>query len=189
MLRIAVCDDSLAFRESAREMIERWSNESGVPVDLHLCADGDGLLSLCAGERIDLVFLDILMPLLNGLDTARELRARDTAVRIVFLTSSPEFALESYDVRAQGYLLKPADEKKVWAVLAEAATVACPSPWSVVSTAEPVRQPPAPARQPVSAVPATSVLVGPVPAAVVPVCAILGFEATRAVLRRPAGDE
>lgn len=123
MLRIAVCDDSPAFRESAREMIEHWSDETGVPVELHLCADGDGLLSLCASERMDLVFLDILMPLLNGLDTARELRARDTAVRIVFLTSSPEFALESYDVRAQGYLLKPADEKKVWAVLAEAATV------------------------------------------------------------------
>ena len=47
------------------------------------------------------------MPLLNGMDTARELRAQDTAVKIIFLTSSPEFALESYEVRAQDYLLKP----------------------------------------------------------------------------------
>ena len=86
MLRIAVCDDSPAFRESAREMIEHWSDETEVPVELYLCADGDGLLSLCASERMDLVFLDILMPLLNGLNTARELRTRDTAVRIVFLT-------------------------------------------------------------------------------------------------------
>ena len=54
----------------------------------------------------------MIMPLVNGMDTARELRQADTAVRLVFLTSSPEFALESYEVRAFGYLLKP-----VWMVL------------------------------------------------------------------------
>lgn len=47
------------------------------------------------------------MPLLNGMDTARELRQTDKAVKIIFLTSSPEFALESYEVKAQGYVLKP----------------------------------------------------------------------------------
>lgn len=56
---------------------------------------------------MDIILLDIVMPLLNGMDTARELRAQDTAVKIIFLTSSPEFALESYEVRAQDYLLKP----------------------------------------------------------------------------------
>ena len=49
----------------------------------------------------------MIMPLVNGMDTARELRQADTAVRLVFLTSSPEFALESYEVRAFDYLLKP----------------------------------------------------------------------------------
>ena len=53
--------------------------------------------------------VDILLFLANnpGMDTARELRQSDTAVRLVFLTSSPEFALESYEVRAFDYLLKP----------------------------------------------------------------------------------
>ena len=52
------------------------------------------------------ILLDMIMPLVNGMDTARELRQSDTAVRLVFLTSSPEFALESYEVRAFDYLLK-----------------------------------------------------------------------------------
>ena len=53
------------------------------------------------------------MPLLNGMDTARELRKTDKAARIVFLTSSPEFALESYEVKAQGYILKPVTDEKL----------------------------------------------------------------------------
>ena len=60
-----------------------------------------------AASRADIILLDMIMPLVNGTDTARELRQADTAVRLVFLTSSPEFALESYEVRAFDYLLKP----------------------------------------------------------------------------------
>ena len=62
---------------------------------------------------MDIIFLDIIMPLLNGMDTARELRQHDRAVQIIFLTSSPEFALESYEVRAQGYILKPVSQEKL----------------------------------------------------------------------------
>ena len=58
-------------------------------------------------EPFHIILLDILMPLLNGMDTARELRQYDKTVKIIFLTSSPEFALESYDVKAYSYLLKP----------------------------------------------------------------------------------
>ena len=53
------------------------------------------------------------MPLLSGMETARELRLTDSAVKIIFLTSSPEFALESYDVKAEGYLLKPVSYEKI----------------------------------------------------------------------------
>lgn len=63
--------------------------------------------------------LDMIMPLVNGMDTARELRQSDTAVRLVFLTSSPEFALESYEVRAFDYLLKPVTYERVAQLLDE----------------------------------------------------------------------
>ena len=65
------------------------------------------LLARHAASRAGIILLDMIMPLVNGMDTARELRQSDTAVRLVFLTSSPEFALESYEVRAFDYPLKP----------------------------------------------------------------------------------
>mgnify|MGYP000712500954 CR=1 FL=1 len=49
---------------------------------------------------------------LNGIDTARRLRKLGVEAPIIFLTASPDFALESYEVEASGYLLKPADEER-----------------------------------------------------------------------------
>lgn len=107
MLRIGVCDDDKEFRQRLVQMIRIWSDHSGIPTELYPFDNGDELISKNAAFRMDIILLDIVMPLLNGMDTARELRAQDTAVKIIFLTSSPEFALESYEVRAQDYLLKP----------------------------------------------------------------------------------
>lgn len=113
MVRIAVCDDNKESLASTASMIETWSEQSGISVELHCFDNGDTLLTQNDIHRMDIILLDIIMPLLNGMDTAKELRKKDTAVDIVFLTSSPEFALESYDVKAKGYLLKPVSYEKL----------------------------------------------------------------------------
>ena len=59
------------------------------------------------------------MPFLNGMDTAREIREIDKAAKIVFLTSSPEFALESYSVKASGYIIKPVSYEQLSEVLSD----------------------------------------------------------------------
>ena len=107
MLKIIACDDDVAFLDRLPRMIDRWSSETGTAVDVALVTRGEDLLARHAASRADIILLDMIMPLVNGMDTARELRQADTAVRLVFLTSSPEFALESYEVRAFDYLLKP----------------------------------------------------------------------------------
>ena len=117
MIRIAVCDDDAAFLEGTVRMIERWSDAADVCAKVLAFNDGDALL--CDSGHNDIVFLDIIMPLVDGMDTAREIRARDTATRIIFLTSSPEFALESYSVRAHNYLLKPISYEKLCKTLDE----------------------------------------------------------------------
>ncbi len=119
MLRIAICDDCPEFLQNAEQLIKRWSEQSKVPVQTVTYDNGDALIAGNSSARMDIIFLDILMPMLNGMDTARELRQTDRAVKIIFLTSSPEFALESYDVRAQGYLLKPVAYEKVKELLDE----------------------------------------------------------------------
>ena len=119
MIRIAVCDDSPEFLQQAVNMVERWSEESGVPVEIFRFDNGDALLAKNAVTHMDIIFLDIIMPLQSGIDTAKELRQSDKAVKIIFLTSSPEFALDSYEVKAQDYLLKPVTYEKVKETLTE----------------------------------------------------------------------
>lgn len=119
MIRIAVCDDSPEFLQQAVNMVERWSEESEVPAEIYRFDNGDALLAKNAVTHMDIIFLDIIMPLQSGIDTAKELRQSDKAVKIIFLTSSPEFALDSYEVKAQGYLLKPATYEKVKDTLTE----------------------------------------------------------------------
>ena len=75
------------------------------------------------GIRPDILFLDVVMPGQNGMDVAKEIRQYDTNMKIIFLTSSPEFAVESYSVGAYFYQLKPIWEESFFrlmdAVLAE----------------------------------------------------------------------
>lgn len=65
----------------------------------------------------DILLLDILMPGINGMQAAHEIRAFDAGVKIVFLTSSPEFAVESYAVKAYDYILKPVSKDKLFYIL------------------------------------------------------------------------
>lgn len=75
------------------------------------------LLDAARAERFTLYLLDVLMPGITGMDAAREIRSFDAAADIIFLTTSPGFAYESYGVRAAEYLLKPINAKLLYPVL------------------------------------------------------------------------
>lgn len=132
MLRIAICDDSIDFLQRTALLIEKWSDQSGIPTEIYRFDNGDALIAKNAQVRMDIIFLDIIMPLQNGIDAARELRRSDNAVKIVFLTSSPEYALESYEVKAHGYLLKPVTYEKIKEILDELSNAFCVEPKSTV---------------------------------------------------------
>lgn len=118
MLRIAICDDDPTFLSLTAAVIGQWKNK---PVDLQVETfdNGDKLIQMHDEAPFDIVFLDVLMPLLNGIETARVIRERDKSVKIVFLTSSPEFAVDSYTVKADNYLLKPFESEKLFLCLDE----------------------------------------------------------------------
>ncbi len=116
-LKIAVCDDDTFFLGQAEHAVKRWAEEQDLTVELQLFDNGDSLLTVSRTEQFDVLLLDIMMPLFNGMELAYVIRETNTAVKIVFLTSSPEFAVESYDVKASGYLLKPLQYEKLCSVL------------------------------------------------------------------------
>jgi DNA-binding LytR/AlgR family response regulator len=109
-LKIAICDDD----NTELKMIKRTVDEFiSIKQKEHLISadtfkNGDELLSyINKHERYDLLILDIIMPGMNGLELAAEIRRNDSTCKILFLTSSPEFAVNSYHVNAYYYLLKP----------------------------------------------------------------------------------
>ena len=118
MFRIAICDDETVFSAQINAIIGQWTNG---PADLitEIFTDGDSLIRAHSKTPFDIILLDVLMPLLDGIETAREIRAQDNAVKIVFLTSSAEYAVESYTVKANNYLLKPIDPFKLLRCLDE----------------------------------------------------------------------
>lgn len=117
MIKIAICDDEDEFLDVLSESLFSWSRIHQLGLQLYRFTNGDELITAHKAYGMDLILLDVVMPLLNGMDTARELRLDDAHVPIIFLTSSPEFALESYEVRSFWYLLKPLDEARLHSVL------------------------------------------------------------------------
>jgi DNA-binding LytR/AlgR family response regulator len=72
------------------------------------------LLETMRVRRFDILLLDILMPGLSGMEAAKEIRQSDREIPIIFLTSSREYAVESYRVGAEDYIIKPARKDEVF---------------------------------------------------------------------------
>jgi len=105
MIRIAICDDSKDLLNQLTDILHHWKKSTQIQVSVF--EDGDSLIKAHTQSPFDILLLDIVMPLLNGIDTAKEIREKDKIVKIVFLTSSKEYAIDSYQVKASNYLLKP----------------------------------------------------------------------------------
>lgn len=116
-MKIAVCDDEEIFIDSTCALLKQWAEENNISLTLFRFTNGDDLINTHRKEGMDLIILDVIMPLLNGMDTARELRSHDQMVPVIFLTSSREFAVDSYEVKAFNYLIKPVDAGKLSGVL------------------------------------------------------------------------
>ena len=101
MLKIAFCDDDLEILKELGILLDKYKKERDE--DLTYTVFQSPLELLAAIEKgfsFDILFLDILMPGENGIETAKEIRQYDNNMKIIFLTSSPEFAVQSYTVGA-----------------------------------------------------------------------------------------
>ena len=116
-MRIVICDDDSLCLKAAAAAVEAWAADRHQRVDIGIFDNGDDLIENLQQKPASLLLLDIFMPVFSGMDIAREIRFFDQDLIIVFLTSSSEFAVESYDVQASGYLLKPLDRSKLCTVL------------------------------------------------------------------------
>jgi len=89
-----------------REICEKL----GIEYSIFLFEKGEDFWrGFAVGTRYDLLLLDIMIDETNGMDLARKIREHDSNAAIIFITSSPDFAVQGYDVNALHYLIKPPD--------------------------------------------------------------------------------
>ena len=106
---IAICDDQEKELAALESLLSAWQKERQHPVRVKIFRNAVDLLDAARRENFTLYLLDVLMPGMNGMVAAREIRQFDAAAELVFLTATPTFAYESYSVHALEYLLKPED--------------------------------------------------------------------------------
>ena len=110
MIRIAIVDDEKVIREQIKKLIEIRQT------DCEIDAYGTGEDLLKAGKGYDIVFLDIQMDGMNGIDTARALRQNAENTVLIFITGVKEYVFDAFDVAAFHYLIKPIEELKFYEV-------------------------------------------------------------------------
>lgn len=116
-MRIAVCDDDEQEISRVGKLLAEYQISREELIDCHYFTNSTDFLCELKGGEYDLVLLDVLMPGTGGIQVAQELRELDKNVRLIFVSASPEFAVESYSVGAYYYLLKPIDADAFFTLL------------------------------------------------------------------------
>ncbi len=108
MIRIALCDDNPVELERIENLVSRYKTIENKNIFYETFVSPVELLAkISSGNFYDLIILDVLMPVINGIDVAKEIFKTNKVTQIIFLTSSKEFAAESYAVSALDYVIKP----------------------------------------------------------------------------------
>ena len=123
-LRIAIVDDLLEDRDKLEKAIRLWAvKQKHTSTDLKTYTKGEEILQEYEPGMFSLVFMDIVMGGLTGIETAGRLREMDTDLLIIFLTTSREFAFDAFPIHPFDYLIKPCEQEKIEQVLREAVRV------------------------------------------------------------------
>ena len=120
-LKIAICDDDALSLQRVTDIVNEFAAGKGILVYSYSLSAKLLEDALQLGG-FDLYILDILMPVLSGIQLSGELRRAGLTGRILFLTSSRDFAIDAFRVQASGYLLKPVQKPELLQALTESVT-------------------------------------------------------------------
>ncbi len=115
-MQIAICDDEKIFRTELRKYLVAYKTERKIQIDIHEFEKGEDFLN--SNLVFDIVFMDYQMPELDGLETARKLRLKNSLCSIVFITSySDVFIKDAFEVNTYRFFDKPISDEKIYAML------------------------------------------------------------------------
>ncbi|MEF9875547.1 MAG: LytTR family DNA-binding domain-containing protein [Gordonibacter sp.] len=111
MLTIAICEDNDRERQHLQSLLERYLNNRACEARIVAYTHGEQLVANFQRGEVSILLLDVLMgDGMNGIEAARTIKERDPDLPLVFVTSSTDYAVDSYEVRALHYLVKPVTE-------------------------------------------------------------------------------
>ena len=121
MLRIALTDDHQSARDDLRLTLEKYLIDpaESITYEFRTGATTVNWITAHPGE-IDLLFLDIEMPGISGMEAAARIREADKDILLVFVTGYPDYVFDGYQTGALDYLIKPASDEKIRAILKRA---------------------------------------------------------------------
>ena len=109
MFLIAICEDETYLLEELRKKAEAYLKTRHYPAEIRTFTSGEDLLK--EQRPFDLILLDLMLPGINGLETAKRLSSKS---RIIFITSYREYAVDAFEVEAVHYLLKPVPDERLY---------------------------------------------------------------------------
>lgn len=121
MIEIAICDDDKFVVDYIVNTLTHISKKNNLYINIHTFTSGMEFISnYNTSKSYDIIFLDILLDSLNGIDIAKHIRETNDITKIILISSSSEYILDGYDVEASNYLVKPLDYEKLYKVFIKA---------------------------------------------------------------------
>ncbi len=118
-MNIAICDDALTDRNTIVNNIQMCTGKSFNPIITQYSCAESLLLAYQNGNRYDLIFLDVEMDKINGIDAGIEIRKYQPNVLLVFISSHPQYAIPAYDCQPLYFITKPIDQTRFSQVFAK----------------------------------------------------------------------
>ena len=117
MLKIAICDDMDIELKRITQLTNKYLSVRNLSAKMREFSHPDELLMACESESFHIFLLDMVMPMISGLELGRSIRRISTDAQIIYITTEPGFALDAYSVNPLHYLLKPVDESSLFSAL------------------------------------------------------------------------
>lgn len=117
-MKIAICEDEKVFSDTLTEYIHEWANQKNIFTEIFAYNSAESFLYVWSeNEDFDLIFLDIKMSAMTGVELAKLIRKTNDKVQLIFTTNMKEYVFAGYGVSAMQYLLKPISKKECFLYL------------------------------------------------------------------------
>lgn len=116
-MKIAICDDMPDQLEIIFKLVGEYVKINNLNADIRTFLHPDNLLKYCEFENAQLYLLDVVMPMMSGVQLGQEIRVFDREAQIIYTTTAPEYALDSFSVNPLNYLIKPIEKDELFKTL------------------------------------------------------------------------